>query len=281
MRLLPDIITSRANPKIKWAASLKSKKDRALSRSFMAEGRKLCEEALSRGLPVTHIFVSEQRYNDHKMLLGKFDGQELFSDTEVIVVSEEAFDKISTEKSPEGIITIIKYLDFLNITDIIYKEEFLKKTEKRALALCSVRDPGNLGAVIRSATAFGVDCIILSEDCADVYNPRTVRASMGSLFGTEIAVVSDLCDFIRRAREAGRRVFAAELSEDALPLSDIAVRPDDIFVIGNEGHGIPEDVSDACESSVYIPISKKTESLNAAVAAAVFMWEQSKFNLSI
>ena len=276
MKLIPDIIRSRANPKIKWAAALKSKKDRTASRSFIAEGRKLSEEALSRGLPVTHIFILEEKLSELSAMLDKYKDREKFNDTEIIVVSEEVFNKISTEKSPEGIITVIKYLDFLNITDIIYKEEFFLKTDKRALALCSVRDPGNLGAVIRSATAFGVDAILISEDCADIYNPKTVRASMGSLFGTEIAVVKNLRDFISHARECGRRVFAAELSESAISLGDLDVRPTDIFVIGNEGHGIPREVSEVCERSVYIPISKKTESLNAAVAAAVFMWEQSK-----
>ena len=276
MKLIQETITSRSNPKIKWAASLKSKKDRAEARSFMAEGKKLCFEALQRGLPVTHIFVEESRFGDYKAALMEYSESETFRTTEIIVVSEEAFDKISTEKSPEGIITIIKYLDFLNITDIIYKEEFFLKTEKRALALCSVRDPGNLGAVIRSAVAFGVDSIILSKDCADIYNPKTVRASMGSLFGTEIAIVDDLGDFIEKANSSGRRVYAAELTDSAISLGELEVRSTDIFVIGNEGHGIPAEISKKCLGSVYIPISKKTESLNAAVAAAVFMWEQSK-----
>ena len=99
---------------------------------------------------------------------------------------------------------------------------------------------------------------------------------MGSLFRTKISTVASLGDFIRAARESGRRVFAAELSDGASSLCDLDTRHTDVFIIGNEGHGIPKEISSLCDGSVYIPISKKTESLNASVAAAVFMWEISK-----
>ena len=139
-----------------------------------------------------------------------------------------------------------------------------------------MRDPGNLGSVIRSAVAFGVDHLVLSEDSADVYNPKTVRSAMGSLFKVRISYVKDFGSFINVARECGRRVFSAELSEGARSLAETPLLPSDILVIGNEGHGIPEDISALCDASVYIPISDKTESLNASVAAAIFMWEQEK-----
>ena len=99
---------------------------------------------------------------------------------------------------------------------------------------------------------------------------------MGSLFRTRISTVRSFEDFILAARQMGRRVFAAELSEGAQSLRELDTRASDIFIIGNEGHGIPTEVSSLCDGSVYIPISKKTESLNASVAAAVFMWEISK-----
>jgi TrmH family RNA methyltransferase len=144
------------------------------------------------------------------------------------------------------------------------------------MILCSVRDPGNLGSVIRSAVAFGVGSVILSSDCADLYNPKTVRGAMGSLFRVRCTVVDDLRSTVEQIKASGRRVFAAELSEGAISVSDVGVLQDDVFIIGNEGHGIPREISEACSGSVYIPISSKTESLNASVAAAVFMWEQSK-----
>ena len=158
--------------------------------------------------------------------------------------------------------------------DIIYKEDFFIREGERALSLYSLRDPGNLGAVIRSAAAFGVQHIVLSSDSADVYNPKTVRAAMGSLFGIKITYVSDFLSFINAARECGRSVYAAELSDGARSICDIELKWDDIFIIGNEGHGIPSEVSRSCTGSIYLPIAEGVESLNASVAAAVFMWEQ-------
>ena len=158
--------------------------------------------------------------------------------------------------------------------DIIYKEDFFIREGERALSLYSLRDPGNLGAVIRSAAAFGVEHIILSADSADIYNPKTVRAAMGTMFGIKISIVEDFASFINASRQAGRSVYAAELSDGAKSVKDIDLGRDDIFIIGNEGHGIPSEISALCTASVYIPISDGVESLNASVAAAVFMWEQ-------
>ncbi len=276
MKIRQEILSSRNNPLVKWASGLSEKKNRTKERSFIVEGEKLTLEAIKNALPITYIFVSESRC-EH-MISVICDAFSSFGDMEceVITLSDGAFEKISTEKAPEGIITVIKYLDFFKYLDIIYKEEFFIGDDERAIALCSVRDPGNLGSVIRSAVAFGVQHIVISADSADIYNPKTVRSAMGALFGVKITVVDSLPDFINSARHAGRRVFAAELRPGALSLADVDVKPGDIFMIGNEGHGIPEDISAICNNSVYIPISGKTESLNASVAAAVFMWEQNK-----
>ncbi len=276
MDIKTEIITSRSNPFVKWAATLLDKKGRAESSSFLIEGEKLTYEALEYGLPVTHIIVAESKFEKNKQRLksyifGKYDGK-----CELKVLSDGVFEKISTEKAPQGVISIIKYLDFFRKVDIIYKEEFFIKEDERALFLCSLRDPANLGSVIRCAAAFGIEHIVLSSDCADIYNPRTVRCAMGSLFKLKITTVENTEDFVRAARACGRRVLAAELKEGALALSDIGLSASDIIMIGNEGHGIPAQISEMCTSSVYIPISENTESLNASCAAAVFMWEQSK-----
>ncbi len=271
-----DIISSRNNSLVKWAASLSDKKGRMNEGAFIAEGEKLSFEAIRANLPVTHIFVAESRSDSLLPLLRSELINDRFEKTVVYVLSDSAFEKISTEKSPQGIICVIKHLDFFRNMDIIYKEEFFLCDGERALALCSLRDPGNLGSVIRSATAFGVEHIVLTSDCADVYNPKTVRSAMGSLFKIKITTVKNFESFITATKDVGRRVFAAELTDNAKSLAELDVNPNDVFIIGNEGHGIPKDVSTLCNGSIYIPISKKTESLNASVAAAIFMWEQNK-----
>ncbi len=276
MNVFSDIIRSRQNPIVKWAASLSDKKNREKERSFIAEGEKLCFEAADSGLMVSHIFISESKMDRLYPRIEKAFSADIYESTKLICLSEEAFEKISTEKAPQGVIIVIKYLDFFEELDIIYKEEFFLSEEERAIALYSLRDPGNLGAVIRSAVAFGVNHIILSSDSVDLFSPKTVRSAMGSLFKIKVTVVRDFLSFIDAAKENGRSVFAAELTDFAFPLGTQKISKRDIFVIGNEGHGIPSEISAECNSSVYIPISENTESLNAAVAASILIWEQNR-----
>lgn len=276
MAIEREIITSRQNPFVKWCASLSTKKGRDMAKSFIAEGEKLSFEAIEAGLPVTHVVISESKSKQILPSVRRALSDKQFDSSEIIILSDSAFEKISTEKAPQGIITVIKYLDFFTEIDIIYKEEFSLDPKERVIILSSLRDPGNLGAVIRSAVAFGVDRIILSSDSADLYNPKTVRSAMGSIFRVKATVVSDMASLVGAMQNCGRRVFAAELREGARSLGEVSLRETDAVIIGNEGHGISGELSALCDGSVYIPISKKTESLNASVAAAIFMWEQSK-----
>lgn len=276
MKTQKTILTSRQNATVKWVASLHDKKGRRASRAFIAEGEKLTFEAAEAGLPITHVFVSDKRIDSLSTRISEAFSSAAYADTEVITVTEEVFEKISTEKAPQGIISVIKHLDFFKELDIIYKEDFFLKDDERAIALCSVRDPGNIGSVIRSAVAFGAQHIVLSADTADVYNSKTVRSAMGALFKVKVTVVRDFASFLSAAQANGRNVYAAELSDNAVALDQIKALPTDIFIIGNEGHGIPVEISSVCNNSVYIPISSNTESLNASVAAAIFMWEQGK-----
>ena len=144
------------------------------------------------------------------------------------------------------------------------------------MLLESVRDPSNVGAIIRSAAAIGIDRLILSADCADIYHPKAVRASMGTLFNQRIDRVGDLAATIEEMKESGRRVFAAALDERALMLGKFEIVAGDAVVIGNEGHGLSSEVVAACSNSVIIPMSGRAESFNAAVAASILMWEFAK-----
>jgi len=276
LRINGEIISSRNNPTVKWAAGLKEKKNREISKSFICEGEKLTYEAISGNLDITHIFITESK---QELILPKIKSlfeKKAANETAIYILKDNVFEKISTEISPQGVISVIKHLDFFSHSDIIYKEEFLSVADERIMILCSLRDPGNLGAVIRSSVAFGVNRLIISSDCADLYNPKTVRGSMASLFRVKIDRVDNLEATVSELMLSGRRVFAAELTDKAVSVTEMDLRADDVFMIGNEGHGIPASVSSVCTGSVYIPISSNTESLNASVAAAVFMWEQSK-----
>ena len=274
MKFAKDRITARKNPIVIRAASLADKKGREEHGVFMAEGVKLFIEATKARLPIESVLVEESKADIIFPILEKELSNEIYDKTVIYTLSEGCFEKISTEKAPQGVIVIIKHLDFFKSCTKIIEESFLKENKKTSIILSSMRDPGNLGAVIRSAVAFGVEQIILSDDCADIYNPKTVRSAMGSLFKVNILISDDLSRTVCALQKSERRVFAAELRENALSLNDIKLNKSDIMIIGNEGHGIPQELSAVCDGSVYIPISDKAESLNAAVAAAIFIREQ-------
>jgi TrmH family RNA methyltransferase len=177
----------------------------------MAEGVKLTREAFEAGLPVEWCIVSENTKKEAIDFLDEYKDDPKYEKCKIVKVCDEVFEKISTEKAPQGVISVIKHLDFFRDMDIIYKEEFFLKPEEKAIFLFSVRDPSNLGAVIRSSVAFGTDHVILSKDCADIYNPKTVRSAMGSLFRVKVTTVNDVASFIKSAKENSRRVFAAPM----------------------------------------------------------------------
>ncbi len=261
------LITSRSNPLIIETASLKEKKYRERSSLFIFEGVKLFDEAVKREVRIERVFATEKMTEYCKN--SAFRG-------EIITVSDGVYEKLSNEKSPEGIICVAKYIDKShNMNKIYYKEEFAS-SEKRVLILSSLRDPGNLGTVIRSASAFGVDEIIMSSDCADIYNPKTVRAAMGTLFSQSISYVDDLASTVSKMNEGGYTTLAAVLDDKARPLNELVIGKKTAFIIGNEGHGISPDVIKSSSGTVYIPMELGVESLNAAIAASVFMWQAYK-----
>ena len=269
-------ITSRKNPLVIDTAALHDKRARDEAGLFLIEGEKLVAEAGDRALPVTQIFLSESKSEELFSRLAPHFSKEMYRDLSVVVLGDDCFCKISSEKAPQGVIATVKYLDFFKRSTIIYVEDILSLGDARIALLFGLQDPHNLGAVIRSAVAFGTDTLILSDDCADVYNPKTIRAAMGSLFSLRVLKVSDFASAVRALTAAPRRVFAAELRDGAIPIEDAEISARDCVLIGNEGHGIPKEISALCTKSVYLPISQNAESLNAAVAASIFFWEQGK-----
>ena len=152
------------------------------------------------------------------------------------------------------------------------------KAEDRLLIAESLRDPGNLGTVIRSCAALGIDVLVLSDDCADIYNPKTIRAAMGGIFRLKVIILSqgEMPYAIKNLRKQGRCVFATALREDSVEISRLSIKRGDCFVIGNEGHGLSDEVIDACDTSCIIPMKNGCESLNASAAAAICIWETVK-----
>lgn len=252
-------ISSRQNPRVTSAAKLSDKKHREISGRFLCEGVKLTLEAAKYGR-LCEVYVRESDAEKYRDAVSSAE----VAGCEVFVLSDPAFDKITTEKAPQGIISVAECAPF--------QPAFFE--DGNILFLDSIRDPGNLGTIIRSACAFGNVSVVLYS-CADLYNTKTVRAAMGALFKTRTAVLNDASAFFVECKKQGRRVLGAALEADSLKLGNYETRCNDVIVIGNEGHGISPEICEMCDEFVLIPMNENTESLNASVAASVILWEYS------
>ncbi len=266
-----EIITSRQNPLVKTVCALMAKKNRANEGLFRFDGKKLLCEALSAGVQIRWIICRTPVGEDIEKIISDAVRENRIQPSRLVYVSEGVFEKMSEESSPEGVICVAHFL-----SDIHKKCDALPSG--RILIAESLRDPGNLGTVMRSAYALGIDMLILTDDCADIYNPKVLRAAMGAVFKLRTASLPqrELADFILQLRESGRRVYAAALKADAKKIGDIALTKGDCFVVGNEGHGLSQSTVAACTDAVIIPMREDAESLNAAAAAVICIWETVK-----
>ena len=246
------IIESRQNPKVKQALALFERKKRLQSGLFVFEGYKLAQEALRSGIKVERVFACREE------LLA-----ELPQETEGILVPRELLTAMSGG---------VGGYDALSVAQIPQPKALPAEPSLLLLAE-GLQDPGNLGTALRTAEAMGLDGAVLAG-CADLWNSKTVRASMGSVFRVPCLQTEDLPAQIRELRRQGITVYAAALHEprDLILGKDPLALPCAV-AIGNEGRGLTPQTVEACDACVRIPMAPPTESLNAAAAAAMLMWE--------
>lgn len=253
-------ITSRTNPLVISFAKLAEKKERDKTGLYIAEGYKLCTEACGR-VSVAYAVLRQDREQDaaYAELARRSGGT-------CIILSEPAYDKITKDHSPDGILFVIQMESRKIPADLM---------GERICILDGLQDPGNVGTIIRTAAALGFDRIYLHE-CADIYNPKVIRATMGAFFKIFVSPCDTLEKTISCLQQAGRRVLAAALSDTGITLGKDALFSADCLILGNEGHGVSDIALRLCDTTIKIPMTEKTESLNAAAAAAVLLWEYSK-----
>lgn len=268
-----DIITSRQNTLVRNVCALSEKKTRRESGLFRFDGIKLLGEAMSANIAIRQVFFNAETDGRAPEYIRSVRDELERGGAKVVAVSASVFDKISEEKSPEGIVTVAEIPRELCRT--YAQRSDLPSPAERILVAESLRDPANLGTIMRSAYALGIDRLVLTDDCAEIYSPKTIRAAMGAAFRMSTLTVkgSELAEFIGLLRESGRRVYATALYENSKTLGDVELRACDCFVIGNEGHGLSDGAVRACDASVIIPMREDAESLNAAAAAAICIWE--------
>jgi TrmH family RNA methyltransferase len=282
-----DIITSKQNKCVKEAALLLRTKGRKEAGMTRIDGIKLFCEAVACGVEIPRIYLLESRSKEllNAMDAASPDWRERLSSA-VYMLSESAFSQITEEKSPEGVICLLKYLDKSEKSGTIIKKEFSQRADKsvpyrkkgRSIALESVRDPGNLGTIIRTCLAFGITDFYLSGDCAEITSPKVIRSSMGAVFAASIYSCEDFSAVMRQLKSEGFRINAAALYGSPVLISKTPIDERDIFVIGNEGHGLSEGALAVADRCVIIDMQSGPgcESLNAAIAACICAWEQKR-----
>ena len=246
-------ITSVHNNKIKEAAALTTTKGRKQSGLFIVEGQKLVAELVRCGIELMRVFVKEGAVFNVDNL-----GCEAFE------VSESVLKKISAMETPQDVIAIAKMPN----RTVDASEDFI-------LALDAIQDPANMGAILRSAEAFGVKSVVLGNGCHDPYSQKTLRGAMGSVFRLNI-LQKPLKEYLLTKKEQGYTIIGAGLDKNYKTVDTLYQSQKKIIVIGNEGNGISDEVMSVCDFGMFIPMSGQNESLNAAVAASIIMWENKR-----
>ncbi|MBQ4578646.1 MAG: RNA methyltransferase [Clostridia bacterium] len=242
-------ITSRENPQIKHICALTSAaKKRRKEGQFVCEGFTLLEEALRRGLePLAVYCLDTQAHRLPKL------------NCPCALVNQSVLEKISEVPAPQGVVFTLPL-----------PEPQKTLSGSRFLALDSLRDPGNMGTILRTADAFRLDGVILLGDCVDAYSPKVVRSAMGSLFSTRLYAMT--AQELRQQLDGlGVPLYAATLAADSRPVTELDLKRACV-IIGNEAHGVSPETIACCTGSVIVPI-QSAESLNAGVAAGILMWE--------
>ena len=244
------LITSVDNKKIKRYVSLKNAKDRKKEGLFIVEGMHMCYEANKNGLLVDLIVLENSEIT--------------FSYAGVITyVTENVMKKVSNLLNPTTVIGICNALDNKEIIG------------DHILLLDEVSDPGNIGTIIRSASAFNVDTIILSNNSVDIYNDKVLRSTQGMIFNMNI-IYGDLLDIIPKLRDNGYTILGTNVS-DGVDVRDIKLSKF-ALIMGNEGQGVHEEIQSLCDKNLYIKMNSNCESLNVGVATGILLYELNRSN---
>lgn len=262
-----EVITSKANEKVKFIKSLNDKKARKINNVFYLEGIKVVEEVINnvKAIDIMFIAYSDEilnNINGGKKFLNLIKVLELENDINILNIKKEIFESITDTKTPQGVLAVIKIKKY-DIDDIL--------KEDKILLLDKIQDAGNIGTIIRTADAFNVKGIICMENTADVYSPKVVRSTMGSILREKIIYIKS--EDLFGLKKYGHILYGTSLSSNKY-IEDINFSKKSIFILGNEANGISEEVEKICDSLVKIKMSGNTESLNVAIAAGIILHTQ-------
>lgn len=256
------LITSMNNPQIKNLSLLQRKaKARKEQGLFVVEGIKMVEEAKASGL-LDKVYVSESFYQD------KEKSQRFLEDINYELIADSVFKQVTDTMTPQGIMGTVRRPEYS-------LDHMLKEDNAFILLLEDIRDPGNLGTIIRTAEGAGITGLIMNSSCADILQPKVVRSTMGSIYRVPYYEASDFAGLLLELKEAGFELYAAHLSGVSYDREGSFMGKCGLL-IGNEAAGLSDEVASMADRLIRIPMAGKVESLNAAVAAAILMYEAAR-----
>ena len=254
------MITSTTNQRVKEIIQLQKKsRTRNQAGVFIVEGIRMAREVPKEQL--VRLYVTEEFYQKHREELPE-------GDVQPELVSPSVFEVMSDTRTPQGVLAVVRQSTYS-------EEKLLKAGNAHLLVLDNLQDPGNLGTIFRTAEAAGVTGILMSRDCVDIYNPKTIRSTMGAIFRMPFVYSADIIETIKRLKGQDIRIYAAHLNgKQTYDREDY--RGKTAFLIGNEGNGLRREVAECADIWIRIPMEGQAESLNAAVAASILMFEVSR-----
>lgn len=257
------MITSSSNARVKQLAGWqKKRKARDEDHVFLVEGIRMFVEAPEES--VREVYVSESFYQKKK--------EELHLDRwgrKLEILSDSVFSHVSDTRTPQGVLLVMEQLEY-RLEDITGGKE-----PPLLMVLDNLQDPGNMGTILRAGEAAGVTGVVMSRDCVDIYNPKVIRSTMGSVYRMPFIYVDDLPKVVEDLQKAGIHTYAAHLKGQHSYEEEDYCRGT-AFLIGNEGNGLRDETANAAEIFVKIPMCGEVESLNAAVASSVLMFEAAR-----
>lgn len=256
------MITSTSNPRVRQLVLWQEKaKKRREDNVFLAEGIKMLREAPKDW--IKEVYLTEEVLQR----LRKEDGETLakIENTGYELLSEEVMKKVSDTQTPQGALVVLN-------RPLYTLEDIVGNGEGTFVVLENLQDPGNLGTIIRTGEGAGIRGVIMSQDTVDIYNPKTIRATMGSVYRVPFIYVETLSDSICYLKEKGVQTYAAHL-KGKKQYYEFSYTGGTAFLIGNEGNGLKKETADLADEYLRIPMEGQVESLNAAIAATILMYE--------
>lgn len=254
------MITSVMNKKMKHISGLnKRAKERRVHEEFVVEGKKMFVEAPREW--IREIYVSES-------FLLKEENKKIVESYSYEIVQDEVFGKISATVTPQGILSVLSMPNY-------QMEDLYGKGIPLIVALEDLQDPGNLGTILRTGEGAGVTGVLMTKETADIFNPKVIRATMGSIYRIPFLYTSNFKENISLLKKDGFQVVSADLSAKHL-YDEESYLDKTMFLIGNEGNGLKKETSDLANVKIQIPMQGEVESLNAAMATGILMYEANR-----